>query len=226
MPQAIHHAQARIASGRQRAVDEALLFPTAACRFMRLLFDGRNQEGGVMRMFRLSSLIVILVLVGAFATTADEEKSMGQQVKDSIQLFKKDSTNVAKLFDTSYAYAVLPSVGKGGAGIGGAHGEGQVFEKGKLIGTCEMTQFTIGLELGGQKFDEVIFFESKDALDPFRGGEWGMSAGVNAVAAASSASADAKYKNGVMVFTISKGGLMVEASVGGQKFKFTPLDKN
>jgi lipid-binding SYLF domain-containing protein len=179
-----------------------------------------------MRMFKVSSLIVTLVLVGAFATTADEEKSMGQQVKESILLFKKDSTNVAKLFDTAYGYAVLPSVGKGGAGIGAAHGEGQVFERGKLIGTCKMTQVTIGLELGGQKFDEVIFFETKDALDGFRGSEWAMSAGLNAVAAASSASADAKYKDGVLVFTIAKGGLMVEASVGGQKFKFTPLDKN
>jgi len=179
-----------------------------------------------MKMYRLSGLIVTLVLVGAFATTGDEAKSMGQQVKESIQLFKSDSTNVAKLFDTAYGYAVLPSVGKGGAGIGAAHGEGQVFEKGKLIGTCEMTQFTIGLELGGQKYDEVIFFETKDTLNQFRNSEWAMSAGVNAVAAASSASADAKYQNGVMVFTIAKGGLMVEASVGGQKFKFTPLDKN
>jgi len=179
-----------------------------------------------MRMFKLGSLIFTLMLVGVFATTADEEKSMGDQVKDSIHLFKTDSTNVAKLFDSAYGYAVMPSVGKGGAGIGAAHGDGQVFEKGKLIGTCEMTQFTIGLELGGQKFDEVIFFESKDTLDKFRSSEWAMSAGVNAVAAASSASADAKYQNGVLVFTIAKGGLMVEASVGGQKFKFTPIDKN
>ena len=77
--------------------------------------------------------------------------------------------------------------------------------------------------MGGQKFSEVIFFETKDALDGFKSSEWAMSAGVNAVAAAESASADAKYKNGVLVFTIAKSGLMFEASVGGQKFRFIPL---
>jgi|SRR5579871_3475748 len=178
------------------------------------------------RILKWSGVIIALAVFGVLSSSGDEEKSMGEQVKDSIALFKSDSTNVAKLFDTAYGYAVLPSVGKGAVGIGGAHGEGQVFEKGKLIGTCKMSQVTIGAQLGGQKFDEVIFFETKDALDGFKSSEWAMSAGVNAVAAAESASADAKYKNGVLVYTIAKGGLMFEASVGGQKFKYTPLDKN
>lgn len=178
-----------------------------------------------MRTLRLTSLMTVLVLAGALAVQAAEEKSLGDQVKDAIQLFKNDDSKIVKLFESACGYAVFPSIGKGAVGIGGAAGHGQVFEKGTLVGTVKMTQITVGAQLGGQKYAEVIFFESKDALDSFKGSEWAMSAGVSAVAAAESASADAKYKQGVLVFTIAKAGLMFEASVGGQKFKFTPLSK-
>jgi lipid-binding SYLF domain-containing protein len=177
-----------------------------------------------MRVLKFSSIMVALVLAGICPPLSAGEKTLDDQVKDAIQLFKSDSTNVAKLFDTAYGYAVLPSVGKGAVGIGAAAGDGQVFEQGKLIGTCKMTQVTIGAQLGGQEYAEVIFFETKTALDGLKVNEWAMSAGVNAVAAAESASADAKYKNGVLVFTIAKSGLMFEASVGGQKFRFNPLN--
>jgi len=178
-----------------------------------------------MKVSRWITLVGVLAVAGAFTTLWAEEKSMDDQVKDAIQLFKSDSKTVTKLFDTAYGYAILPSAGKGGAGIGGGYGDGQVFEKGRLVGTCKMSQFTIGLEFGGQTFSELIFFETKDAMDGFKSNEWAMSATANAVAAAESASADAKYKNGVLVYTIAKGGLMFEASVGGQKFRFTPTDK-
>ncbi len=176
-----------------------------------------------MRVWKFSSIIIALMLAGICPPLSAGEKSLDDQVRDAVQLFKSDSTNVAKLFDTAYGYAVLPSVGKGAVGIGAAAGDGQVFEQGKLIGTCKMTQVTVGAQLGGQEYSEVIFFETKGALDGMKANEWAMSAGVNAVAAAESASADAKYKNGVLVFTIAKSGLMFEASVGGQKFRFYPL---
>jgi lipid-binding SYLF domain-containing protein len=175
-----------------------------------------------MRVLKYSSIIVALVLTGICSPLSAGEKTLDDQVKDAVQLFKSDSTNVAKLFDTAYGYAVLPSVGKGAIGIGAAAGDGQVYEQGRLIGTCRMSQFTIGAQLGGQQYAEVIFFETKTALDGLKVNEWAMSAGVNAVAAAESASADAKYKDGVLVFTIAKSGLMFEASVGGQKFRFIP----
>jgi lipid-binding SYLF domain-containing protein len=178
-----------------------------------------------MRTWKLTGLITVLALAGIYATPGAEEKPLGDQVKEAIQLFKSDDSKIVKLFESAYGYAVFPSCGKGAVGIGGAAGDGQVIEKGTLIGTTRMTQFTIGAQLGGQTFSEVIFFENKNALDAFRQGEWAMSAGVSAVAAAESASADAKYKNGVLVFTIAKGGLMFEASIGGQKFRFTPLDR-
>jgi lipid-binding SYLF domain-containing protein len=179
-----------------------------------------------MRKLRLIGVFAVAVLAGAFAASADEpQPTLDQQVKDAIQLFKKTDSTIGKLFDSAYGYVVFPGIGKGAVGIGGAAGDGEVFEKGTLVGTARMTQVTIGAQLGGQKFAEVIFFEDKTSLDNFKGSEWAMSAGVSAVAAAESASADAKYKQGVVVFTVAKGGLMFEASVGGQKFRFTPLEK-
>jgi lipid-binding SYLF domain-containing protein len=111
-------------------------------------------------------------------------------------------------------------VGKGGIGVGGAAGNGVAYEQGAKIGSAKMTQVSVGLQLGGQSYREVIFFEAKKDLDRFKDNHFEFSAQVSAVAASSGASANAKYKGGVMVFTMQKGGLMYEAAVGGQKFKF------
>jgi len=179
-----------------------------------------------MRKLRLTGLIAVVVLAGVMAASADEETTdLHKQVADGIQLIKKTDSKIQKLFDSAYGYVVFPSIGKGAIGIGGAAGSGEVYEKSTLVGTARMTQFTIGAQLGGQNFAEVIFFEDKASLDNFKGSEWAMSAAVSAIIAAEGASADAKYKQGVIVFTVPKSGLMFEASIGGQKFRFTPLDK-
>ena len=156
-----------------------------------------------------------LVPVGA----QDKE---AQEVTAAIANFKSSDAAVAKWFDTSYGYAVFPSVGKGAVVVGGASGSGRVFEKGAYIGDVHMTQATVGAQIGGESYSEVIFFETKAALDRFKENKLEMSAGLNAVAASSAKSKDAKYADGVAVFTLAKKGLMAEASVGGQKFKFTP----
>jgi lipid-binding SYLF domain-containing protein len=111
-------------------------------------------------------------------------------------------------------------VGKGAVGIGGARGTGQVFDKDKLVGEATLTQFTVGFQFGGQVYSELIFFEDKTSLDNFKKGNMEFSAQVSAVAATAGASKNAKYEKGVMVFTMAKGGLMYEASVGGQKFAY------
>ena len=118
-----------------------------------------------MRMLKLTGLVTVLALAGTFAAQGAEEKPLGDQVKAAIQLFKSDDSKIVKLFESAYGYVVFPSIGKGAVGIGGAAGDGQVFEKGTLIGTARMTQITIGAQLGGQTFSEVIFFETKDALN-------------------------------------------------------------
>ncbi len=115
------------------------------------------------------------------------------------------------------------TVGKGAAGIGGAYGRGVLFEHGRPTGQTSLTQVTIGAQLGGQAYSEIVFFESESAATSFKKGEFAMAAEVSAVVAATGASANAKYANGVAVFTLAKGGLMAEASVGGQKFGFRPF---
>jgi lipid-binding SYLF domain-containing protein len=125
-------------------------------------------------------------------------------------------------FEKAYGYAVFPTVAKAGMGIGGAYGKGKVYEKGTLIGTSSLTQLTIGFQLGGQAYSEIIFFKDKKALDDFKSGNFELGAQASAVAVTAGASADADYDKGVAIFTQAKGGLMYEASVGGQKFSFKP----
>lgn len=140
------------------------------------------------------------------------------------QAFIKGDGLMKNLFNNAYAYVILPNVGKGGIGIGGAAGNGAVYRNGSLIGMAKMTQVTIGFQWGGQAYREVIFFEDKAALDRFRENRLELSAQASAVAVTAGASANAKYSNGVMIFTQTKGGLMYEASIGGQKFSFRELD--
>lgn len=170
----------------------------------------------------LFSLFVMLGLLINNAAKAEDEKELAADVQTAIEQFQKTDTGMKKFFSEAEGYVVFPSVAKGAIGIGGAHGKGLVFEKGKLIGEATLSQGTIGFQLGGQVYSEIIFFESKTNLDSFKESEMAFSAQVSAVAAAEGASANAKYQNGVAVFTQAKGGLMFEASVGGQKFKFKP----
>ncbi len=127
------------------------------------------------------------------------------------------------LFEKSYGYAIFPNVGKGAIGVGGAAGNGIVYEQGQPVGTTKMKQVNVGFQFGGQAYREVIFFENKAALDHFKGGKFEFSGQASAVAATKGAAANVKYRNGVMVFTQEKGGLMYEASIGGQKFGYDPL---
>ncbi len=144
-------------------------------------------------------------------------------VEQAVARFVERDPDLQAFFDHAYGYAIFPRVGKGAIGVGAAHGDGQVFEQGRLIGDTSLTQVTIGLQLGGQAFSEVVFFEDEHALQDFQRDEYSFNAQVSAVAATAGASADADYQQGVAVFSMTLGGLMYEASVGGQRFKFYPL---
>lgn len=178
----------------------------------------------IRNVARFAALAAIISALPAGAIVRAQDKD-AQEVADTIAAFKKSDKQLVKWFDSSYGYAVFPTIGKGGVGIGAASGDGRVFEKGVLVGTVRMTQVTVGAQLGGQAYSEVIFFENKEALDRMREDRFEMTAGLSAVAAAEGASKDAKYTQGVAVFTLAKKGLMAEASVGGQKFKYTPIKK-
>ncbi len=177
-----------------------------------------------MKTIRVAGLMVTLVLAGAVAALAAGADRLDADVADAIQTLRASGHRIQRLFDTAYGYAVFPSVDKGAAGIGAAEGRGQVYERGVLVGTAKLTQVTVGAQLGGQSYAEVIFFETQRALDEFKDGKTAISAGVSAAVAADGAGAEAKYQHGVLVYTVDRSGLMFEASIGGQHFSFRPID--
>jgi len=179
--------------------------------------------------------LALIVLAGALGVAHAGADS------DTVKLFK-DAGQSAAFFKKSYGYAIFPTIGKGGLGIGGARGSGHVYAHGKLIGDTTMTQLSIGFQAGGTAYSQIIFFEDKRALDEFTSGNFEFSAGVSAIAITSGASASSgttgagasasggkkdattagEFYKGMAVFTIAKGGLMYEASVAGQKFSYKP----
>ncbi len=177
---------------------------------------------------RIAGLVIAVVTVASLSftgctTAPDTDEGRAAQdteVQATIQAFQTTDSGMKSFFTDSAGYAVFPSVGKGAVGIGGAYGKGQVFERGNMVGWTDLSQATIGFQLGGQAYSEVIFFQTPASLKRFTSGEFALAAQVSAVAATAGASLDARYKNGVAVFTMAKGGLMYEASVGGQKFNF------
>jgi len=161
----------------------------------------------------------------------------------AIEVFK-ESKAVQPFFENAYGYAIFPTIGKAGIGVGGAYGEGRVYQDGKITGTTSIIKLSIGWQLGGQAFSEIIFFQDKRAYDEFTAGEFAFDAQASAVAitagvqaqggtkgVSASATAGPKtgaqaqidYNKGMAVFVHAKGGLMYEAAIGGQKFNFKPL---
>jgi lipid-binding SYLF domain-containing protein len=181
--------------------------------------------------------VLLSTVLGATSAAAEDK------YEETIQIFK-NAGDSATFFDSAYGYAVFPTIGKGGIGIGGARGSGQVYEQGTLIGKATMTQLTVGFQLGGQAYSQIIFFEDERALKEFTSGNFEFGAQATAVAITASASATATttgasagaaggkndatttapgYYKGMAIFTVAKGGLMYEASLGGQKFSYEPL---
>lgn len=169
----------------------------------------------------ISSLVAACLIAGAgaaFAWDAAGEKN----ALAAIAEFKTADPSIEPFFKESYGYAIFPEITKGAVGIGGAGGDGTVFQGGESIGSSSMSQVTIGLQLGGQTYSEVIFFKDKAALDKFKSGDYEVAAGASAIALKEGVSKTADYEQGVAIFTMGTGGLMFEASIGGQKFSFEP----
>ena len=179
----------------------------------------------VTRATGFMSLFVMVLFILTVQPCFSADKEFEDQVQQTIEQFKKTDPEMKRFFSGARGYAVCPTVGKGGVGIGAARGKGLVYEGGKVVGEVKLTQVTVGAQLGGQTYSEVVFLENKETMDSFKQSDFALSAQATATAAAAGASANAKYKQGVAVFTMAKGGLMYEASVGGQKFHFIPPGK-
>jgi lipid-binding SYLF domain-containing protein len=179
--------------------------------------------------------MIVLIFTISSASAAEDYSS-------TINVFKQ-SPQVQPYFKKAYGYAVFPTVGKGGLGIGGAYGKGQVYRGGKVTGTTKLMKVSIGFQAGGQAFSQIIFFQDKRAYDEFTSGEFAFDAQASAVAITAGAQAQAgstgatagasagspgahaetSYYKGMAIFVHTKGGLMYEAAIAGQKFSFKPL---
>ncbi len=173
------------------------------------------------------------------ATLALANAAFADKFDEALQSFK-DAAKSGKFFAKSYGYAIFPDVGKAGLIVGGEHGDGKVYEKGKFVGTASITQVSVGMQAGAKEYAEIIFFHNKEDFEKFRGGEFQLAGNMEATAITLNASASAGtststagasttqynaatgggYNNGLAVFTITRGGLLAGISVGGQKIKY------
>ncbi|MEO1013000.1 MAG: hypothetical protein AAFX53_17000 [Bacteroidota bacterium] len=168
-------------------------------------------------------LVLSLVMVGNLAAQNKKDKKI---IKDAAQAKKtllKTSPDLETFFDGSAGYVIFPNVGKGGFIIGGASGNGAVYQNGKVIGMADLKKLNVGFQAGGQSIIEVIFFETPGDLDRFKEGKFAFAAEASAVALKSGVAVNAKYEDGVAVFALPKAGFMADASVGGQKFGYKPF---
>jgi len=165
------------------------------------------------------------LLLGGCSTapkTAQETETLDTAVQNTIRMARTTDPGLQSFFDKSAGYAVFPRIGSGAAIVGAAFGRGEVFEKGQLVGYATLNQASVGLSLGGQEYSEIIFFETPEALNNFKSGNYALAAETTAVALTTGAAAKASFSNGVAVFTMRPTGLMFSAAVAGQKFNFQP----
>jgi lipid-binding SYLF domain-containing protein len=167
----------------------------------------------------LMGLLVLNACSTAPSTAQGKSDLRGSSV-DALATAQQNDPTLRDFVGAAAGYAVFPTVGKGAAGIGGAYGKGDVYQDGRVVGYCDMTQGTIGLQLGGQAYTEILVFESPIDLQRFKDGNFAFNAQTTAVALKSGAGANAQFVDGIAVFTMDESGLMFEASVGGQKFSY------
>jgi lipid-binding SYLF domain-containing protein len=185
------------------------------------------------RFFARSIVVAVALLSFAIsAQAADKKKTEAElrqqltaDVKSTIDRFKKTDPGIERFFNESAGYAVFPTVGKLGFILGGGYGEGEVFEAGQPVGVASVSFATLGLQAGAQEYSEVVFFKDKADVDRFKRNKYEFEASASAVIYKSGAAKSANYRGGVLVFVQSKGGLMAEAVVGGQKFTFKAEDR-
>ena len=176
-----------------------------------------------MNVLFLAAAALLLTACSATPKSELDRNELKADAESSLQRFRDSDPAIRDHISKAHAYAVFPTIAKGGAGVGGAYGRGVVYEQGRMIGYCDLSQGSIGLQLGGQAYSELVLFENKAVLDRFKSDQFALAAQATAVAASSGAGANAKYTDGVMVYTLGEKGLMYEASVGGQRFDFEPL---
>ncbi len=165
-------------------------------------------------------LAILILFAGVGQCLADEKSKLIEEADITIKQFLIEDPSLQNFFDESYGYVVMPTIGKGGFIFGGAHGDGILYKSGKPVGHTEMKQVTVGAQVGGKSFSEIIFFKTEAEFNVFTTGRYEVTAQVSAVAITTGTASNLAYSEGVAIVTLDKKGLMAEAVVGGQKFTF------
>ena len=169
-----------------------------------------------------AATVLMTLLAGARAGFAGDEDLI-RDARQTVADFRRTDPGLDEFLRRSAGYVVFPGIGKGGYVVGGAHGTGVLFERGVPVGKVKLNQVSVGAQIGGQEFSEVMFLETPSNLADFKQGKLKVEAEASAVAINKGAAAHARFKNGIAIFTHIKGGAMAEASVGGQKFSYQPF---
>src|SRR3954468_2335565 len=196
--------------------------------------SGRRPRNGPAQENFMKQSICAAMLVAAFGfglagcstapKTEEKREALDSNAQNTLSAMRSEDPSFGDFLDRAYAYAVYPTVGKGGLIVGGGYGKGEVYQGSRMIGYSDLTQATVGGTIGGQSYAEVIAFENQAALDKFtKAKDYAFDASVSAVAVKSGVAKTARFRDGVAVFKYIKGGLMADASVGGQRFRFVPV---
>jgi len=169
---------------------------------------------------RLVLIFTIFVFAGVQAQVGGWKPDLVEDANMALSEMIKKQPKLQSFKDKSYGYAIFPKVTKGAIGIGGAGGKGIVYKNHVPTGQSSLSQATIGFQLGGQQYKEVIFFENEAAYQKFTNEKVKFDGQASAVAITEGASVDVTWKNGMAIFTQTNGGLMFEASIGGQHFSY------
>jgi lipid-binding SYLF domain-containing protein len=193
----------------------------------RLLVGRPFKEGGTMRWMTGMALVLTVVvgLLGGCSTAPASREDKAALVAEAAARLKQMSAEdpaLGALVKRSHGLSMFPNVGKGGLGVGGAYGRGVVYERGQHVGYSDVTQGSVGLQVGGQSFSELLLFENKAALDRFKAGQLSFGADASAVVMKSGVATNANFVNGVAVVISPIGGAMLEAAIGGQQFTYQP----
>ncbi len=178
-----------------------------------------------IKMTLLSIAAACVLAIGGCSTapkTTEGKSDLRSDAAAALTRAERNDPSLTRVLNNAAGYAVFPSVGKGAVGVGGAYGKGVLYEGGRIVGYCDLSQGSIGLQLGGQSYTEIISFRTQDAVRRFKEGNLEFDAQATAVALQSGSAANAAYHNDVAVFTTDQAGLMFEASIGGQKFSYQP----
>lgn len=183
-----------------------------------------------MRQLRNSVMAIVLGIAGVTAMTAcatapktqSDRDALVQQAETTLQTMRERDMNLDALLNQSAGYVVFPSVGKAGFVAGGAHGRGVLYENGRPTGFVQLSQASLGAQIGAQSFSELIVFQNRTLVNKLKQGQFTLGANASAVALTAGAARTAAFRNGVAVFVVPRGGAMAELSISGQKLSFQP----